>query len=367
MTAVSALLGDVPEGVVLDAIGVGFAAWALLVAAFVFMAYALGPVVERRIETLTRRLVGSQRPEGILSDGEASLGTTVDVLRPVASQLAEYQRERQADREHIAALYQTSPHPILLCSIDGEAIEANPAFYALSGLMPDRVRGARIETLGASFPVERLESFAVRSLSEGSSISGLESVLEDRDGNRRPVEISLRAFRGNGKALVLYQATDKAHERRLEQQVASFSDTLDLMVDQRVRQLTSGRQALGDLLNDADVALASFGPAGVTVRWNRAMERLTAWSRSEVTDFATAVDALALDDDRAMAFARWFWSGSTEPFITSHVGYRKRILWRRAESPEPGATDRRALIGVPLPLPRPVEPGGDGLAVSFDL
>lgn len=362
-----AMARPAPEGAILDAIGVGLAIWAVLVSTLVVIAYRLGPRAERQMASLAQAVAASDRPEATLARAEHTIGAPADALRSIASRISSLDASLDGERSHVAALYQISPHPTLLCSLDGEVVEGNPAFYALSGKAPTDIRGVHLSTLDTVFPVSDLEAYAIRSLKEGSAISGLEASFMDHDGEARPVEVALRAFRSNGRALVLYQVTDKAHERRLEQRVASFADTLDLMVDQRVRQLTAGRQELGSALDAAGVALASFDAAGGTLRWNRPMQRLTRRARGTVPDFSAAMEALAIGPDQALTFARWFWASQDESFVATHPTLGRRMLWRRADNLEPGATDRRTLVGIPLPALQTMEPSGDGLALSFEL
>ena len=355
-----------PEDAVLDAVGVGVGLWAVLVAAVAALAYALGPRRARRLEAEARRPADAPDPLARVTESRAGLGPDADVLRPLAAQLELKNREARDLRRHVAALYQISPHPILLATLGGPAVEGNPAFYALTGLAPDDVRGSAVGDLERVFTIGSLEGYAVRSLEEGSAVSGLEADVIDRDGQLRPVEVALRAFAVGGQTLVLYQLTDKLHERRLEHQVASFADSLDLLVDRRVQQLTSGRQALGDALEGAGVAVAAFGAEGRTHRWNRPMERLTGRRTASVPDFGAALEALRLSGAEAAAFTRWFWNAGDEPYVAAHATPHgpASMMWRRGHSRTPGSADRITLVGVAMPGLARATSAGDGHATA---
>ncbi len=260
----------------------------------------------------------------------------------------------------MAALYQINPHYVLLCTMDGEIVEGNPAFYAATGLPPEAVRGGRIEALQQTFPIEPLLELAGRSIREGSSVSGIEYAIIDRDDETRPVEVSLRGFEIEGRPYVLFQATDQAHARRLERRVAAFTDTLDLMVDQRVHQLTAGQQALQRVLD----------AAGDTSRWNGAARALTGRDQTSVPHFAAVTDAFGLTSNERAAFTQWFWSLSPDPFIARHgvvtasgETRRRQLIWQRVDADMAGRSDLRTLVGVEVPAYVQIPtPSGDGMA-----
>ncbi len=351
-----------PEDALLDAVGVGVVLWGVLVVVIALLAYVLGPRRSRRIEVVAKEASEARHPVSHVMKSQRETGPEVEVLRPLANVLEARNREARDHQDHIAALYQISPHPILLAALKGSALEGNPAFYALTGLAPGDVRGVPLADLEDAFSTAALDDYAVRSLEEGSSISGLEADIVDRDGQPRPVEVALRAFTSGDETLVLYQLTDKLHERRLEHRVASFADSLDLMVDRRVQQLTSGRQALGDALDGAGIAIAAFGAAGNTYRWNRSLEKMTGRRSHAVADFGAALDALRLAGAEATAFTRWFWSASDEPYVVVHATPHgpTSMMWRRGHSRTAGSSDRLTLVGVAMPGLSTSQSAGDG-------
>ncbi|MGB3541874.1 PAS domain S-box protein [Rubrivirga sp.] len=351
-----------PEDAVIEAVGVGVGLWAVLVVVVALLAYVLGPRRSQRVRAEAKVIADSPTPLQHISRRRADLGQDLDALLPLVAQLDLKNRESRELRGHVAALYQISPHPLVLAELGGALVEGNPAFYALTGLSPQDVRGVDVAGIERTLPVSELEVYAARSLKENSSITGLEADVVDRDGQRRPVEVALRAFKSGGRAIVLYQLTDKLHERQLEHRVASFADTLDLMVDHRVQQLTSGRQALGDALEGAGVAIAAFGSAGNAYRWNRTLEVLTGRRSHSVRDFGGALDALRLAGAEATAFTQWFWSTSDDPYVMVHAtpSGPASMMWRRGHSRTPGSADRLTLIGVAMPGLADTTPIGDG-------
>ncbi|HEX8298046.1 MAG TPA: hypothetical protein VF594_02705, partial [Rubricoccaceae bacterium] len=205
---------------------------------------------------------------------------------------------------------------------------------------------------------------------EGASISGVEYGIVGADDEARPVEVSLRAFRLGGQDAVVIQATDMAVRRRLERRVEAFTDTLDLMVDQRVAQLTAGQQSLRRILDAAGVAVASFDAAGNTRRWSGGARMLTGRTVGDVPHFAAVTFALGLSDADRSAFTAWFWNPGDAPYLARHhvadaaTGRTRsvRIAWHKVDADTPGSADARTLVGAPVPDAEAAPTTGDGYA-----
>jgi PAS domain S-box-containing protein len=361
--------GDI--GVVL-AFGLG--AWGLLVGFLVVFAWYTGPYTASLLGKLSTRIAqGDADVSALIRHAEGTLGPLATAFDAVGRRMSQLGKLHGESRDHVAALYQINPNYVLLCTLDGRVIEANPAFYAITGLSPDALRGNQVDVLMDVFDVEPLREFAHRSLIEGSAIFGLEHVLVSRDDEMRPVEVALRAFSFGGKQAVLIQATDMAVRRKLERRVSAFNDTLDLMVDQRVSQLTAGQQSLRRLLDGAGVVLASFDAGGGTRRWSGGARVLTQRPAAQVPTFTAVVDALGMSPDDRDSFTRWFWGAAHEPMLVEHdlpaadgASRTCRVVWHVVVASEPGVADARSLVGLELPaadLPD-VYPAhaGDGLA-----
>lgn len=345
------------------------AAALLLVAALLAALHALGPRVADRLWHLAERLAGLPgEAETLLRNAEAADGAVASALRPLHARLVEQARDLADVRSHVAGLFQINPHYVLLCTFDGMLVEANPAFYAVTGLPFEAIRGGRIEALREVMPIEPLLELAERSAREGSALTGIEYALVGEDDVSRPVQVSLRAVRVSGRPAVLIQATDVARQRTLERQIATFSDSLDLMVDQRVAQLTAGQASLRRLLDAAGVVVVSFDAGGATRRWSPAAEALTQRPAAQVPHVTAFASALDLPEHVRAEFLRWFWEGGAEAFATEHPAFDaegqvvSRPVWWRVVSPEAGGRgDYRTLIGFEGPVvPPPSASSGDG-------
>ncbi len=344
--------------------------WGLLIGTFALIAWYTGPRTAHQLSLLGERIAqGSADADALIRHAAIWLGPLADAFRPVAQRIRAQVVKAEEMKHLLAALYQINPHYVVLCTQDGEIVEANPAFYAATGLSPDLVRGGTFDALRDTLPIEPLLPLAERSLKEASSISGVDYALVDRDDVSRSVEVSLRGFRLEGRAMVLIQATDKAHERQLERRVAAFTDTLDLMVDQRVSQLSAGRQGIRRVLDTAGILLASFDAGGTTTQWSGALRVFSRRTVDVVPHFAAVAESLGLAAGESAAFTRWFWSHSPDPFIGVHtvvngegVTRSAQVVWQRIEADMAGRSDHRTLIGVEIPAYVPLGYVGDGVA-----
>ena len=371
IVAVAPVAEHLPDGVLLRTVLVTVSLWGLLVGVFVVMTWYAGPRTANQLALLGERMAqGGADGDALIRHASVWLGPLADAFAPVAARFRQLGlRAREVD-QHIAALYQINPNYVLLCTQDGDVVEANPAFYAITGLSIEAVRGGRVEVLQETFPVGPLMELAERSRREGSAITGIEYALIDRDDETRPVEVSIRGFTMDGREMVLFQATDQARQKLLERRVAAFTDTLDLMVDQRVHQLSAGQQTLKRILDSAGVIVASFDAGGATSRWSGGAVALTGQTMSGVPHFAAASELLGLSPTERTAFTQWFWSLSQDPFVGRHtvVGRdgqtrTRQVIWQRVDADMAGRSDLRTLIGVEIPAYVEVPGiGGDGVA-----
>jgi PAS domain S-box-containing protein len=348
--------------------------WLAVVLTLAGGAWYAGPYAAQRLGSLADRLAAQDGPAGqdrraLVELAGRSLGPFAMPLYAVAD-AADRSRDQAAEtRSTVAALLQINPHYVLVCTLDGQIVDANPAFYAVTGLPFEGVRGGRIEVLNDVMPLEPLFDLARRSLRDGSSISGIEYALINRDDQRRPVLVSLRGITVSGHPAVVIQATDVANQRALEHQIAQFSDALDLMVDQRVAQITGGHAGLEGLLDSAGVVIAEFDAGGGARRLSRAAEDLIAGRIvhvPHVTAFASRLELPPADRER---FVRWAMGAGAALMRTPILagGVRREMVWRRGLAEGAGTHGRRyVLVGFELP-PAPPAAAGDGASAEASL
>ena len=371
LVALAPVEEHLPDGVLLRTVIAAASLWGLLVGVIVVMTWYTGPRTANQLTLLGERMAqGGADGDALIRHSSVWLGALAEAFAPVSARFRQLGLRAREMEQHVASLYQINPSYVVLCTQQGEVVEANPAFYAITGLPIEAVRGGRIEALQETFPLAPLMELGERSRREASAITGIEYAIIDRDDETRPVEVSLRGFTMDGREMILFQATDQAHQKQLERRVAAFTDTLDLMVDQRVHQLSAGQQTLKRILDSAGVIVASFDAGGATSRWSGGAVALTGQTMSGVPHFAAASELLGLSPTERTAFTQWFWSLSQDPFIGRHtvIGRdgqtrTRQVIWQRVDADMAGRSDLRTLIGVEIPAYVEMPGiGGDGVA-----
>jgi len=343
--------------------------WGLLVGCMAMMAWYAGPYTATKLERLGARIAqGDADPDELIRHAHLSLGGMADVFSPIARKMTSAWASVGQSREHVRALYQVNPHYVLLCTLDGRIIEANPAFYAVTGLSLEALKAGPVEVLDDIFPIGPLQDMAARSLKEACSIGGIEYGIIGQDDEPRAVTVSLRAFSLDGEDVVIIQATDVSARRTMEQRIHAFNDTLDLMVDQRVAQLTAGQKSIRRVLDGAGLVLASFDAGGATRRWSGGARALTGRTVGHVPHFSSVTSALEMTEAERSAFTAWFWGNDMHPFVARHAindsdgqGRMRRFVWRKSTALDRG--DLRTIVALELP-PDPSDPAPAHVASS---
>ena len=335
------------------------ALWGVMIGCLAIMAWYTGHYTSSRLERLAVRIsAGDADPDVLMRHARLSLGEMATVFAPIAHKMTRAWASVAQSREHVRALYQVNPHYVLLCSLDGRIIEANPAFYAVTGLSLEALKAGPVEVLDDIFPIGPLDEMARRSLKEACSIGGIEYGIIGQDDEPRAVQVSLRAFELDGEDVVIIQATDVSARRTMEQRIHAFNDTLDLMVDQRVAQLTAGQRSIRRVLDAAGLVLASFDSGGATRRWSGGARALTGRTVGHVPHFSSVTSSLEMSEADRSAFTAWFWSNDAQPFVGRHaipldgVARVRRFVWRKSQALDRG--DLRTIVGLELP-PDPSE------------
>ncbi|MEM8598425.1 MAG: PAS domain-containing protein [Bacteroidota bacterium] len=286
------------------------------------------------------------------SSAKAEVGDVAEPLFLMANSVGVLRTQLDETRAHLNALFQVHTSYVLLVTLDGTIVDANPAFYAVSGLPQEAVRGCPIDVLDEVMPMEPVLKLAQRSQSEGAAFADIDYAIRSLEDATRPVKLSLLAVRADGRQAVLIVASDKMKERTLERQIESFSDSLDLMVDKRMEELTNGQQRVDALVAATGAVLAAFDRAGSTRRWNDAAATLTGRELSQVPHMDDLPAALGLDEEDASIFMAWFLGhGSEACVVTVHARSRDSSLyaWHRALVDEGELHERRVLVGLVLP------------------
>src|SRR5690606_21937561 len=134
----------------------------------------------------------------------------------------------------------------------------------------------------------------------------------------------------------------------LEHQIDRYADALDLMVDQRVAEITAGRDDLDPLLEDAGTIVVTFNRAGETQRFNAGAERLTGRTAFTIRRLDDLAQVIFPDADGRVAFTAWFRGADHRPFHGTVRTPRGDlgVRWLRGERRQAGEAVEHLLLGV---------------------
>lgn len=355
-------------------LGIALLLW-LLVAAVAAVVLRLGQRPADLLEALAQDLSTSEDVTAmeLVQRKFASRPLLGDRARPLFALASELFAARRSARDAQAlanAFLQVGSHYVVLCTMGGKVLDANPAFFARTNMMPEWLRGQPLGVLEETLPMEPLMELAERSKRENAAISGVPYAI-DIEGTRRAVDVSLRTFPTADEGdVVLIVLADRTKERTLEHQIDQYADTLDLMVDQRVAELTAGQAGLDPLLDAAGAIVATFDRAGETRRFNAGVERLTGRTAFTIRRFDHLAQTLFPEAADRDAFVAWFWGGgrSFQTNVQTPQGARA-VHWLRGERHQAGETVERLLLGVVSPTVAPAgapEAGPAPEASTFD-
>ena len=325
------------EGAVVEALVAALVLGGLLAGLLVVMAWYAGPRTSSDLALLGERIAhGGGDRAALVRHGRRALGPLAEAFLPVAARLTTQDRETSGTREHVAALYQTNPHYVVLCSLDGKIVEANPAFYAATGLAVDAVRGGHIDALRETFPIEPLLEDGAAEPPRGELGVGhrvRDHQPRQRDAPGRGVAESVLARRRGPRRDPGHRpcppADPGAPRGRLQRHARPHGGPARAAAD------GGPSQTLRAVLNAAGVVIASFDAGGATSRWNGGARALTGQPIVEVPHFAAVTAALGLEPAERAAFTQWFWSPSDSPFVARHgieTGRRGRACARSSGS-----------------------------------
>lgn len=269
-----------------------------------------------------------------------------------------YHLERQVeilkgDREEVRhitrAFLQMGAQYALICRPDGRLIEANADFYARCRLHPNALDEEKQEALRELIPLDELGELANRSMTEDVALTGIPALFVFPEGPRQ-VQVSLRAIELGGEPAILMVVADKKRETELERQIDQFSDSVELMVDQRVARITAGGITAESALAKAGVAIARFEDSGTLMSMNPVAEQLTGRTSFSIRNIEDFLDALRLDKEHYQALHEWYHAGEAGSLLLDSVDKESNqpILVISAHEQRPGQPRHRLLVWIPV-------------------
>ena len=269
--------------------------------------------------------------------------------RDLEREVSILQKEVGEARDITRSFLQMGAQYSLICRPEGYLIEANADFYARCRLDPNASEDEKKKALQSLIPLDELAELAERSLAENVALTGIPATFAFPEGPRK-VQVSLRAVEHRGRMAILMVVADKKREAELEQQIDQFSDSVELMVDQKVARITAGGITAESALTKAGVAIARFEEDGGLISMNPVAEQLTGRTSFSIRNITEFFDAFSLETHFHQSLTDWYGSGETGVlFLELPEGEAIRpALVVSAREQRPGQAPHRLLAWIPI-------------------
>lgn len=280
----------------------------------------------------------------------ASLATSTDPeKRDLEREVAILQKEVGEARDITRAFLQMGAQYALICRPEGYLIEANADFYARCRLDPNTSEEEKKKALQALMPLDELVELADRSMAEDVALTGIPAVFAFPEGPRQ-VQVSLRAVEHRGRTAILMVVADKKRETELERQIDQFSDSVDLMVDQKVARITAGGITAESALAKAGVAIARFEDSGALISMNPVAEQLVGRTSFSIRNAEDFFGAFHLDTHYHQALTEWYRIGEAGSLLFDFPDRESAqpVLVISAREQRPGQVPHRLLVWIPI-------------------
>ncbi len=135
-----------------------------------------------------------------------------------------YEIGSQEDKYNKA--FNTSPYSIVLTDVEkgiGRVIEANEAFYGMTGYVPDEVIGRSTEELNLWYTPEEREK-VVAELDSKGSVDNMEIWFKRKSGEEALGLMSSRVFKSQGRVIALSSINDITQRRKEEEELNEARD-----------------------------------------------------------------------------------------------------------------------------------------------
>ena len=152
--------------------------------------------------------------------------------------------EVKTEEEKFSKAFISSPYAITLTRLpDGQMLEVNEGFLAISGYSSDEVIGKTTEALKL-WVNEKDRDGVIDALRQGKSIRNREFQFRKKNGRKLTGIFSADIILIDGKPWILSSINDITKQKEAEKAVKDYSDHLEVMVKKRTRELRASQEKL---------------------------------------------------------------------------------------------------------------------------
>ncbi len=212
----------------------------------------------------------------------------------------------QDAREYAENIVETVREPLVVLNSDLKILTANNSFYATFKVTPEETIGNFIYDLGnRQWDIPKLRVFIEDILPNDTVFNGYEVEHDFQDIGHKIILLNARQiFRKNiGSHIILLAMEDITESKQLAEELQNAHDKLELIVQERTRELTSANKQLSQeimerirteeslrlsnsynrsLIEASLDPLVTIAPDGRITDVNKATENVTGYSREEL-------------------------------------------------------------------------------------
>ena len=261
--------------------------------------------VNALVRTTEELSAGNLNARTGLDHGTGEIGKLATAFDEMAESLQlrvaqknEAERALEDSEKRFHDLFEFSPDPIFVESLQGDVIDANPAACRLHGMTRAELIGKNVADLVPELIREQVRKLFPEWVM--GDLATLESISLRSDGTEVPVEIRASRIVFEGTPQMLFHVRDVTARKQAEDDLRRARDEMEMRVEQRTAELAKLNEALkkhaneiSDLYNHAPCGYHSLDGDGVYVQINDTELAWLGCSREEVigrkkfTDFLT--------------------------------------------------------------------------------
>ncbi|WP_447602116.1 PAS domain S-box protein [Nitrospira sp. Nam80] len=161
-------------------------------------------------------------------------------------------RQLVASQERYKALFDLVADSVFMIDAQGSVVAVNKREEQALGYTEQRVVGCNI--LDVVLPIHHADMTALLQTVAGGQrqISTQEISVRDAFGKETPVEMDLILVRDSEQLLIMVQLRDITDRKRLERQMQTYQQELEVKVRERTREIEETKQYLENLLENAN-------------------------------------------------------------------------------------------------------------------
>jgi len=218
-------------------------------------------------------------------------GATAGIILSIED-ISEQQRallEASEAHERFATLFQSAPVAMAVTRLeDGQFVETNAAFEALTGYASDEIIGRSSDEFGL-WPDAEFRDTVYRELAQHPKVQSMRSVLNPKSG--ADIEVAYSACRVEifGRPHALSMLVDVTDQLRAQRMLESQQAELERLVARRTAELSAANVALADraaaiadLYDNAPCGYHSLAPDGAVTSINATELAMLGYERDEV-------------------------------------------------------------------------------------